>query len=884
MFLKSLLSKRFISALLISLAVMFSGWGIQQAATHESGMFKVTYGTVNAISSSDYTYVNPNANIEFQAALNALPATGGTIQVLSSGSIDFATTVTRAIDNVIIIGAGRGTAFTLDGINPPFVAGGNNWQFENCSFDIAPTMGATTNWLWTNVIVGATVYTTRNPSYSIIGGAVVATNITDSGLTAGQAVYTDTGGLLSSEAGYEYNAVTNTLSVPNATVTTANITTLNAPTGRSATYVVAASDATAHVKAQADAICDGTNDEVTINTYLALGSVKLLDGTYDIKAAVEVPSNTSLTGESWATILEVDNTAIPFQVVTNSDWAGGNTNIYIGNFIIDGNLDTTTNNGGLVHLVNCTDSEIDHVCAHHANTHGIEVVQSQRIMINNCMAYGCGDDGISLDDGNFAPGGTVGASVSRDILVNNCISHSNDGIGGWSAGFEINDGVERATFTNCIATGNHRGFDVHTHSGNTPPAYITFNNCIARNSTGVGATDYEKIYSGYGFTNWANNDVLAANHVSYVNCISIDNAGGGISLNKTSYATIEGCIISDNTRYGIALLNYCYDVNISGCEINTSYVSGDARVDYQVGIFVQAFERLTISNNNINNMGEKGIFLGGVTTTITTSRDFIIDGNTIDNCANSGIRVQAYEHDIIGGIISNNIVTDCGGAPGSQIGNDTGITVGAFSAGISLSGVSILGNKCYNTDAIIQPYGILIDSSNATSVAEVVIIDNDVRGNTYGIHTNGSGTETITSCYNNKGYISPSEVRTASGSLTGGATNAILFSWHNPEAQDIFIKKVVINITTADADAANIDVGISDDATYTNGGTEFFNDLTGEATGVYDSIATATIGQQTVWVLCQDSASATDGWVVAKILDNDGTSIVGSWYIEYCGK
>jgi len=136
---------------------------------------------------------------------------------------------------------------------------------------------------------------------------------------------------------------------------------------------------------------------------------------------------------------------------------------------------------------------------------------------------------------------------------------------------------------------------------------------------------------------------------------------------------------------------------------------------------------------------------------------------------------------------------------------------------------------------------------------------------------------------NNRGYILSGEVRTASGALTGGAANAILFSWHNPEAQDIYIKKVVITITTADADAANIDVGIADNATYTNGGTEFFDDLQGETIAVNDSWST-TEGTQTLWVLCQDSASATDGWVVAKILDNDGTSIVGSYYIEYAGK
>jgi len=135
----------------------------------------------------------------------------------------------------------------------------------------------------------------------------------------------------------------------------------------------------------------------------------------------------------------------------------------------------------------------------------------------------------------------------------------------------------------------------------------------------------------------------------------------------------------------------------------------------------------------------------------------------------------------------------------------------------------------------------------------------------------------------NAGLIAPGEVRTDSGALTGGAQNAILFAWHNPELQDILITKVVVNITTLDGDAANIDVGIADNATYTNGGTEFFNDLKGETAQVNDSWTT-TEGQQSLWVLCQDSASATDGWIVGKILDDDGTSIVGSYYIEYVGK
>jgi hypothetical protein len=38
------------------------------------------------------------------------------------------------------------------------------------------------------------------------------------------------------------------------------------------------------------------------------------------------------------------------------------------------------------------------------------------------------------------------------------------------------------------------------------------------------------------------------------------------------------------------------------------------------------------------------------------------------------------------------------------------------------------------------------------------------------------------------------------------------------------------------------------------------------------------------WVFEQDSASATDGWIVGQILTQNAASLVGSYYIEYVGK
>jgi hypothetical protein len=142
-----------------------------------------------------------------------------------------------------------------------------------------------------------------------------------------------------------------------------------------------------------------------------------------------------------------------------------------------------------------------------------------------------------------------------------------------------------------------------------------------------------------------------------------------------------------------------------------------------------------------------------------------------------------------------------------------------------------------------------------------------------------------TNIIGNFNYIAPGETRSASGALTAGNANAIAFAWHDPEIQDIYIKKVVITVTTPGGTVgSHLDVGIADDAAGTNRGTEFFDDLLLNTAQVNDSTLVADGGTQSKWVFCQDSASATDGWVVGQILDANATNLVGSYYIEYVGK
>jgi hypothetical protein len=138
---------------------------------------------------------------------------------------------------------------------------------------------------------------------------------------------------------------------------------------------------------------------------------------------------------------------------------------------------------------------------------------------------------------------------------------------------------------------------------------------------------------------------------------------------------------------------------------------------------------------------------------------------------------------------------------------------------------------------------------------------------------------------NNIGYIHPGEVRTASGSLTAGNANAFAIAWHNPEAQDIMVTKVVIVVATGGGTVGSLgQIGIADNATGTNLGSEFFTALTLNNTGTYDSYIAGDTGAQTKWLLLQDSASGTDGWLDCKITVQNAASLVGSYYIEYVGK
>jgi len=218
-----------------------------------ASVFKPIYG--DRIGICD----NVADDVQALAALNAIPAGGGSI-LFKSGNFTFAATVTRAIDYVTIDGT-TGTYFAHDNATPIFSAGAQSrWAFHHFRTDAGGlTYTAATLTTLDDISIGATYY-----SY-----------LTTEDITASS---------------------------------------WNIPTGRTATYVVAASGAPAHVKAQADYVCDGTADNVEIQAAItaspATGSeIQLVGNIFHIAATITMNKHDmTLRGQGkYATELLLDN-------------------------------------------------------------------------------------------------------------------------------------------------------------------------------------------------------------------------------------------------------------------------------------------------------------------------------------------------------------------------------------------------------------------------------------------------------------------------------------------------------------------------------------------------------------------------------------------------
>ncbi len=182
----------------------------------------------------DFTFTGANDNIPFAAAVAALPS-GGLIQIVGIplGPISFAGSVTLPNQPFVILGTGSSSIFNYDAAHPIFiVTGPSAVVFRDLATDAGGITGAFQE--LQNVTLGATYY-----AHYFASGTLTSSSV-------------NTGGIVAS--GNIAGATANIITTNSTNLVSTNLT---APTGRSATFLVAAYDASPNEIKQADCVVDG---------------------------------------------------------------------------------------------------------------------------------------------------------------------------------------------------------------------------------------------------------------------------------------------------------------------------------------------------------------------------------------------------------------------------------------------------------------------------------------------------------------------------------------------------------------------------------------------------------------------------------------------------
>jgi len=292
------------------------------------------------------------------------------------------------------------------------------------------------------------------------------------------------------------------------------------PTGRTVAYFVAANDATAIEKAQADYLCDGTNDHVEIQAAIdALPStgaeVGLSSGTFNCQVTINLDTNQILRGSGWNTILTTSTSGLIFLSAVGGSGTE-KTGIVIADLQIDGGASNLGDRGIRFQYVDYSLIRNVYSRRHHAGS-----------------KYA----GIYLYYSDF---NTITDNTVQANYLGMYIEYSNSN-----------------NITRNIMQGNtYYGIRMEYSSYD-----IISDNLMAGNG-----------YSG---------TYLASN--SYINCsnnICAQNVEDGIYINVGSSHTVTGNSCIGNTRFGLCLENLSYSsVTANTCIANGQhglYIEGTA--------------------------------------------------------------------------------------------------------------------------------------------------------------------------------------------------------------------------------------------------------------------------------------------------------------------
>ena len=224
--------------------------------------------------------------------------------------------------------------------------------------------------------------------------------------------------------------------------------------------------------------------------------VHMTEGIY-IVSGLKLPSNTILSGEGKKQTLIKLNENAPHDVtvISNKDLDGTAHDIQLRDFKVDGNKfrqDGTIsekNGGGSrssnIRFAGVTHGYIDNVESVDAILHSFDItyaseeyfnkgdgvrvneeLESKYVRINNCEAWGYGDDGITTHH-------------SRHLVISNNYCHHPKPLHGNCNGIEIDDGTRFSMVYGNITEQNYQGVEVKGHGKTSAPDGILVDNHLS---------------------------------------------------------------------------------------------------------------------------------------------------------------------------------------------------------------------------------------------------------------------------------------------------------------------------------------------------------------------------------------------------------------------
>ena len=224
--------------------------------------------------------------------------------------------------------------------------------------------------------------------------------------------------------------------------------------------------------------------------------VHMTEGTY-IVSGLKLPSNTILSGEGKKQTLIKLNENAPHDVtvIGNKDLDGTAHDIQLRDFKVDGNkfrqdgAISEKNGGGSrssnIRFAGVTHGYIDNVESVDAILHSFDItyaseeyfnkgdgvrvneeLESKYVRINNCEAWGYGDDGITTHH-------------SRYLVISNNYCHHPKPLHGNCNGIEIDDGTRFSMVYGNITEQNYQGVEVKGHGKTSAPDGILVDNHLS---------------------------------------------------------------------------------------------------------------------------------------------------------------------------------------------------------------------------------------------------------------------------------------------------------------------------------------------------------------------------------------------------------------------